>query len=70
MPDFDPYEPNPKKYQAIEQNNKIFNLNKNINEAVSFKNKHILPKEKEPCNNPVSKYFSINPKSEEVKESN
>jgi hypothetical protein len=40
---------------------KGFNVGKNLNEAVNFKNRHISGREKEPSagNNPVSKYIAL-----------
>lgn len=45
----------------MEQTVKGFNLTKNFNEAVNFKNKHINARDKEPFlgNNPVSKFMSL-----------
>lgn len=61
-----------KNKDGTELGGKGFNLTKNINEAVNFKNKHINNREKEAysTNNPVIKYISLEPKQEEVKETN
>lgn len=56
-------EQNSKVKDTPESASKSFNLTKNINEAVNFKNKHISNRDVDPhSNNPISKYVAQEPK--------